>query len=137
MLQSDTESTGANWFLAAEVARDSLKAPRIAYGQFVKLAREKPNTLLVPKALHAAASIIPDSSSVLIARLMNSYPSSSVATWLRGGDPSTSADFAPIDTLLRKGWLSSARSYADTLRKLRDAADRARAGKLAPAVGRP
>ncbi|MEP6766590.1 MAG: hypothetical protein ABJB66_19905, partial [Gemmatimonadaceae bacterium] len=137
MLQSDTESTGTNWFLAAEVARDSLRAPKIAYGQFVKLAREKPTTLLAPKALHAAAAIMPDSSAILIARLVSTYPSSSVATWLRGGDPTTSADFAPIDTLLRKGWLNSARNYADTLRKLRDAADRARAAKLGPSTGRP
>ncbi|MEP6781166.1 MAG: hypothetical protein ABJC26_14820, partial [Gemmatimonadaceae bacterium] len=136
MLQSDTTSTGTDWFLAAEVARDSLHAPKIAYGQFVKLAREKPTALLAPKALHAAASIMPDSSSILIARLINLYPTSSVATWLRGGDPTTSADFAAIDTLLRKGWLSSARSYADTLRKLREAADRARAAKLAPTTGR-
>ncbi len=136
MLQSDTESTGASWFLAAEVARDSLHAPKIAYGQFVKLARDKPGTLLAPKALHAAATIFPDSSSLLMARLVSAYPLSSVVAWMRGGDPTTSADFAASDSLLRKGWLSSARSFADTLKKLRDAAERARTGKLAPA-GRP
>ena len=137
MLQSDTESTGGSWFLAAEVARDSLHAPGIAYTQFLKLAREKPATMLAPRALHAAATLKPDSAPILVERLLSNYPASSVAMWLRGTDVAASTEFASSDSVLRKAWLASARTFADTLKKLRDAADRTRAAKLAPNAGKP
>lgn len=119
LLAQQAEPTGAAWFLAAEVARDSLRAPALARTLFLRVPRELPGTPLAPHALYAAGLLTPDSASAWGARIGRDYAGSSVAAWLRGDDPATQADFALAPELLQLRWTETLRTWADSVRKLR------------------
>ena len=138
ILFDDGNAPPASQFLAAEVARDSMEAPRLAYATFMALVGQAPASLLAPKALRAAALLSVEHGPELSARILRDYPSSSIAAWMRGEDSGARPDFAQSDSVLRAQWTIAARLYADTLAKLRAAAARApNTGADGSAAGRP
>lgn len=119
LLAQQDEPTGASVFLAAEVARDSLRAIPLARSLFLRVAREIPNAPLAPQAWHAAALLSPDSTSEWNAVIRTQYPNSMVAAWLRGEDPATKPEFTSTPALLEVRWLETLRVWSDSVRKLR------------------
>ncbi|MBL0172677.1 MAG: hypothetical protein IPP90_18605 [Gemmatimonadaceae bacterium] len=119
LLAQQAEPTGAAWFLAAEVARDSLRAPELARAMFLRVVREAPQAPLAPHALYAAGLLTPDSASVWGARIRRDFAGSSVAAWLSGADPAGRADFALTPDLLQLRWTEALRTWSDSVRKLR------------------
>lgn len=119
LLEQQNEPTGAAVYLAAEVARDSLRAPALARTLFLRVAREIPGTPLAPQALYAAALLAPDSAEIWRARIQSDHAQSAVATWLRGEDPASRADFTSAPALLEVRWTQTLRVWADSVRKLR------------------
>lgn len=131
ILSATEDTTGAAWFVAAEAARDSLRANAIARGLFLRIARELPASPLAASAWYAASTLMPDSADAWKARILEEHPTSHVAAWIRGEDPATRPDFMANQELLRGAWLDAAKAFGDTLRKLRAAeAGSARAGRL-------
>jgi hypothetical protein len=130
LLSSRPDTTGAALFIAAEAARDSLKANIMATGLFLRLAREMPRSPLAPNAWYAAASLMPDSAERWKQNILLDHPTSHVAAWIRGEDPALLPDFENNQKLLRTAWIDAARAYADTVRKLRAAATPPRVGQL-------
>jgi hypothetical protein len=119
LLEGQSDPTGASLFLAAEVARDSLRAPRLAEGMFLRIAREQSTSSLAPRSLHAASLLDPDSAQRWLGQVQTVYATSSVAAYLRGDDPATASDFVTTPDLLKLRWTEGARVWADSLRKLR------------------
>jgi hypothetical protein len=119
LLEQRPDPTGAALFLAAEVARDSLRAPRLARTLFLRVAREVIGSPLAPNALHAAALLEPDSAAEWSARIRADYPASYVAAWLAGDDPATRPDFTSTPELLRFQWTAVTNLWSDSVRKLR------------------
>lgn len=119
LLEKKADPTGASLFLAAEVARDSLRAPKLAQALFLRVARDMTSSPLVPQAYYAAALLAPDSAPQWHARIRSDFPNSSVTAYMRGDDPATKADFVSTPELLRFSWTEGARLWADSVRKLR------------------
>lgn len=115
------DPTGASMYLAAEVARDSLRAPAVARELFLRVARERPNAPLAPSAWYAAGRLLPDSAADWQSRIRREYASSAVAAWLNGDDPALRADFATAPELLQARWNQSVRVWSDSVRRLRAA----------------
>lgn len=119
LLERNTDATGASLFLAAEVARDSLRAPRLAQTLFLRVARDLVASPLAPNALYAASLLEPDSAAIWHAQIRNRFPNSAVTAWLRGDDPDASADFRTSPELLRFQWNEMTRIWSDSVRRLR------------------
>jgi hypothetical protein len=119
MLASRTDASGASAFLAAEVARDSLRAARLAQGLFVALARTQSDAPLAPHAWYAASLLLPDSAESWRRRIVSQYGFSSVAARLQGEDPASRPDFITTPELLKFTWTEAVRAWSDSLRKLR------------------
>jgi len=119
MFEAQADPTGASLFLAAEVARDSLRAPRIAQTLFLQVAREIVASPLASHALFAAGMLEPDSAAIWHAQIRNRFPNSAVAAWLRGDDPGATPDWVSSPELLRFQWAEVTRAWADSVRKLR------------------
>ena len=132
LLAQQEEATGAALYLAAEVARDSLRANALARSMFLRVARDMPGTPLAPQAYYAAGLLQPDSAEAWAGRIRSEYPTSAVAAWLRGDDPATSADFASNPPLLQVRWSTTLRVWSDSVRKLRLPTK-----ATAPSAGRP
>lgn len=122
LLLRQEDPTGGARFLAAEVARDSLQAPRVALAMLQQLVRDLPASPVAPQAWHAASLLLPDSSDAWRRRILDGYPLSSVAAQLRGEDPADRPDYLTTPQLLRFQWLESARQWSDSVRKLRQGA---------------
>ena len=73
---SATSGTLGETFRAAELARDSLKAPRLAGQLFLDLAATDSGSLFAPKALVAALPLIPDHHDSIVAVLDRRYAAS-------------------------------------------------------------
>ena len=71
------------YFTAAERARDSLRAPRLAVSLLARVEREWPASPYLPKALLARIILQPDSAEALRTRFAR-YPTSQYAAFLRG-----------------------------------------------------
>lgn len=119
MLEGQADPSGAALYLAAEVARDSLRAPRLAQTLFLQVARDVAASPLAPNALYAAGLLEPDSAAIWHAQIRNRFPASAVAAWLRGDDIGATADFVSTPELLRFQWAEVTRVWADSVRKLR------------------
>ncbi len=119
LLAQQDEPTGAATYLAAEVARDSLRTPYLARELFLKVAREVTGSPLAPQAFYAAGILEPDSASAWNERIRSDYAESSVAVWLSGGDPASRPDFAQTPALLQLRWIEALRAWSDSLRILR------------------
>jgi len=112
-----TES--ASLYLAAEIARDSLRAPRLARTLFLRIARDAPSSPLVPNAWYAAALLEPDSAAVWQRRVLVDFGNSAVAARLRGEDPTDRPDFLSTPELLTLHWSGALRIWTDSVRTLR------------------
>lgn len=130
LLEKKADPTGASLFLAAEVARDSLRAPKLAQTLFLRVARDMTGSPLVPQAYYAAALLAPDSAPQWHARIRSDFPNSSVTAFMRGDDPGTKPDFVSTPELLKFSWTEGARLWADSVRKLRSARTGAAAGAV-------
>lgn len=115
--RGDPES--ASLYLAAEIARDSLRAPRLARTLFLRIARESPLSPLVPNAWYAAALLEPDSAAAWQRRVLADFGNSAVAARLRGEDPADRPDFVSTPELLTFNWTDALRTWSDSVRKLR------------------
>ena len=74
----------AAMFRAAELARDSLGARRLAGLLFLRLVRLRPASLFAPKALVAAAVLLPERHDSLVAVLDAAYAGSPYTLAFRG-----------------------------------------------------
>jgi hypothetical protein len=128
LLERWTDYTGASLFLAAEVARDSLRSPALAHALFVRLANTMSNSPLAPKALIAASALEPDSASAYRARVIERYRGTPFGRLLVGDERgSGQAPYERTDDLLRQAW----KRATDSLRVIRDAAAASRASASA------
>ncbi|MBL0940830.1 MAG: hypothetical protein IBJ03_18190 [Gemmatimonadaceae bacterium] len=129
LLSSRSDATGAGAYLAAEVARDSLRAPALAQGMFVQFARAQTGSPLAPSAWYAAtllpSPLTADSLERWRRRITTEYSASAVAAWLQGEDPAMRPDFVTTPELLKFNWTETTRIWADSVRKLRQDATRA------------
>ncbi len=73
---SATSGTLGETFRAAELARDSLKAPTLAGRLFLDLAATDSGSLFAPKALVAALALVPDQHDSIVAVLDRRYATS-------------------------------------------------------------
>ena len=111
----------ASRFLAAEVARDSLRAPMLAHALFRQVAELAPGGPLAAKALLAAADVLPDSSAAYRTRILEQYPASTYAALLgatsrmQGAEPPAS-DLSTERALLSAAWQRASSTLADSLR---------------------
>ncbi len=119
MLQQTPDPSGASLFLAAEVARDSLRAFAVARTMFVQIAREMPASPFASRAWYAAALLLPDSAATWNARVLTTYASSAVARWMRGEDPTVAPDFLSAADTLKYSWTEAVRKWTDSLRVLK------------------
>lgn len=119
ILAQGEDPTGAALFLAAEVARDSLHARKLARDLFLRVVREIPGAPVAPQALYAAGLLEPDSAVVWRTRIQGEYTNSAVAAWLRGEDPALRADFAMTPGVLLVRWNESLRVWSDSIRRMR------------------
>lgn len=118
LLEETPDYTGASLFLASEVARDSLRAPKLARALLRRAIAVAPQSALAPKILLAAAALDPDSADVYRERVATDYAQSPFARVARGevlpGDA-----FRQTDAMLRPMWTSLAARLADSLQRLR------------------
>ena len=119
LLAARGDAESASLYLAAEIARDSLRAPRLARALFLRVARESGTSPLVPNAWYAAALLEPDSAAAWQRRVLADFSNSAVAARLRGEDPATQPDFVTAPELLRLNWTDALRIWSDSVRKLR------------------
>lgn len=117
---SATPETPGAAFRAIELARDSLRAPRLAGRLFLELAAADTGSLFAPKALVAALPLLPDQRDSIVTVLERAYPASPYTRAFRG-DPSP-AYAAAEDSLARelgvqvvRGSAAAARVRAVTL----------------------
>ena len=134
MLRLRNDVTGAGRFLAAEVVRDSLRAPRAAHRMFMEFATDSAlgNAMVAPTALLAAAALRPDSAAAYHARIRERHPNTPAALTLAGQDPAASPQWRVLDEQFRSTWTLVLRQHRDSLAKLRPAAGAtdARVGQL-------
>jgi hypothetical protein len=133
MLDAKPDATGASLFLAAELARDSLRAPALAHTLFRKLEATQPSSLLAPKALLAAAALMPDSSEAYRTRIVTVHSRSPYALLVAGADVPFEAVYRQTDELLRNAWNLGIAQFTDSIRKLRPPAP-GTPGSQAPAT---
>ena len=94
-------------FLAAEAARDSLQAPRLAQGIFLRILDEWPESPYAPKAVLAAQQLDPSWSDSARALLEVRYLSSPYLAMIRGEEGS---DYRQLEDSL--GAFAAARAAA-------------------------
>lgn len=119
LLAGRADPSGASMYLAAEVARDSLRAPRLAYQLFRRIDQALQGAVMAPRGLFAAAVLEPDSASALHARLRERYPRSPWALALDGGNPGDFPAWEVSEATLRVAWKDVALQFADSLTRLR------------------
>lgn len=119
LLAGRADPSGASLYLAAEVARDSLRAPRLAYQLYRRIDQTLQGAVMAPRGLFAAAVLEPDSASTLHARLRERYPRSPWALALDGGSPGDFPAWEVSEATLRVAWKDVALQFADSLTRLR------------------
>jgi hypothetical protein len=115
MLRKKVDGIGASVFLAAEVARDSLHAPRAARRLFRQVTADWPTSLFASKALLAAAVLAPDSAEAYARELRTHFPQSPFTTLADGGDVSNDPLYARADEILRTTWTSVIKEFGEEL----------------------
>ncbi|MHB8838006.1 MAG: hypothetical protein ACYC7F_03540, partial [Gemmatimonadaceae bacterium] len=119
MLAARKDPSGASLYLAAEIARDSLRAPLLAVQLFRRIDQQLQGALMAPRALLSAAVLEPDSATALHARLRERYPRSPWAAALDGASPADLPAWEVSEATLRVAWTDVALQFADSLAKLR------------------
>lgn len=118
LLLSRPDFAGAHVFLAAEIARDSLRAYKLAHAMFRSIERDYGDYEIAARALLAARAIVPESTQVYETRVLEKWQTSSAAVALRGLDPDSSTIRAE-DSQLRKAWDFVMQQWSDTLKERR------------------
>jgi len=122
LLHARDDDPGAGLFLAAEVARDSLRAYALSRGFFQQVMRHA-RSPLAPRALRAAEALPQDPTPVEAAALVGDTDHSIVTTAAFGdvdaGDSAGSAlgSEAHVDSLLEQTWRAVLAQYTDSLRR--------------------
>jgi len=80
----DAPQTPGEAFRVAELARDSLRAPRLAGQLFLDLAAADSGSIFAPKALVAALPLLPDRRDSIVGVLDGAYAASPYTRALRG-----------------------------------------------------
>lgn len=119
LLAGRKDASGASLYLAAEIARDSLRAPRLAFQLFRRIDQQLQGALMAPRGLYSAAVLEPDSAPALHARLRERYPRSPWAVALDGGSPGDLPAWEVSEATLRVAWKEVAMQFADSLAQLR------------------
>jgi hypothetical protein len=119
LLAGRKDASGASLYLAAEIARDSLRAPRLAYQLFRRIDQQLQGALMAPRGLYSAAILAPDSAAALHARLRERYPRSPWAVALDGGSPGELPAWEVSEETLRVAWKEVALQFADSLAQRR------------------
>jgi tetratricopeptide (TPR) repeat protein len=91
--------TVASAFQTAEMARDSLRAPRLAGSLFLDLARSRPQSVFAPKALVAALAVGAEPRDSILALLDERYPGSAYTLALHG---TATAEYAVLEDSLAR-----------------------------------
>jgi hypothetical protein len=107
---------GAGLYLAAEFARDSLRATELAHTFFRQVERDYPESPIAARALVAAALMIPDSSAVYQARALANWPTAGVSAVLRGVSPRDSSTAQGEDVALNQSFIVVTNQFRDSLR---------------------
>lgn len=115
LLESRRDTAGAALFLAAEVARDSLRAPLLARAYLERILEQHPPPLLAPKALLAAAMLVPDSAAIFRSRVLDHFPRSGWAAILRGDAAAPAPDVRNGESLLAGTWSVAWQLLGDSL----------------------
>lgn len=115
LLESRSDTAGAALFLAAEVARDSLRAPLLARAYLERILEQRPPPLLAPKALLAAAMLVPDSAAIFRSRVLDHFPRSGWAAILRGDAAAPAPDVRSGEALLASTWSVAWQILGDSL----------------------
>jgi hypothetical protein len=119
LLQARADLDGGGHFLAAEVARDSLRAPRLAASLFRALAEGSARSPFAPKALLAVSAITPDSAEILQRALQERYPGSPYTRLGSAGAGAARDSAAALDAALQQTWTAIARAWMDSVSRLR------------------
>ncbi len=120
MLSRRNDASGASLYLAAEIARDSLRADRLAVQLFKRIDQAVQGAVLAPAGLFTAAMLDADSAASLHARLRDRYPRSPWALALEGGNPGDLPAYDAAEARLRTTWTDVAVQFADSLRRARE-----------------
>lgn len=126
MLYDHDDYTGASLFLAAEVARDSLRALALARTLFTEVTT-LPGSPLAAKALLAARQLEPDSAAASRARADTVVAGAAFGSLADPHEPATAPTFDPEALLLQRTWATVTARYADSLRHLHPTSDSASA----------
>jgi hypothetical protein len=119
ILEREGAETGAGRFLAAEVARDSLRAIRLARMLFMALP---PTSPLAPKGWLAAGALSADSVGFFVTEARRRWPASTYVLAVDGKDSPDSLSIAAPEAALRAAWDHAIVVYADSLNAHRAAA---------------
>jgi hypothetical protein len=112
-----TSGAPGETFRSAELARDSLKAPRLAGQLFLDLAATDSGSLFAPKALVAALTLLPERHDSIVAVLDRRYAASPYTRAFRG---EASLAYAALeDSLARELGVEVARAVPSSATRAR------------------
>lgn len=114
-----TDRVGGGLFLAAEIARDSLRAEALAHALFRQIERDVPESPIAARALVAAAQLVPDSAASYRTRVLATWPTAGVAAYLRGVSPQDSSTQRGEDIALNQAWIVVTNQFADSMKARR------------------
>jgi hypothetical protein len=121
MLHDHDDASGAGLFLAAEVARDSLRAPLLARVLFDRVA-QLPRSPLTAKAL-AAAQLASAADREHQTRADALVPGAAFGDIGRGARSDGGSPLEPSERLLFDAWQTVSAQHADSVRRLRPSRD--------------
>lgn len=113
------DAFGTGYYLAAEVARDSLRNPRVAHRLFRVVADSVPSSPMAPSALLAAALLLPDSAERYRDRVRAQYADTPAGYMLAGRDPAELPAWRFMDEQFRARWSFVTRLHRDSVSRLR------------------
>lgn len=112
VLAREDPITGAGRFLAGEVARDSLRATRLARSLFVTIPETSP---LAAKGWLAAAALAGDSAGAYVSHARGRWPTSPYVLAVDGKDANDSLAIAVPELALRAAWAHAIVVYGDSV----------------------
>lgn len=119
LLERRNDATEAGMFLAAEVARDSLRAPLLARAMFRRIADGSPRSPFAAKALLAAAALTPDSADVLMTAARERFPGSPYTALAERNDRALRDSVALLDGAMGELWTAVTKVWSDSVAQLR------------------
>jgi hypothetical protein len=115
ILLAQQDVGGSSLFLAAEVARDSLRARPLARDLFVQVATTRAGAPIAAKAWLAAADVAPDSATAYREVVRTRYTNSPYAL-PRGDSVPDQIAYARTEDALKRAWDLGIRVLTDSLR---------------------